>query len=185
LGVEEVSPSENLVGFVGRLVYQKDPLLFLDVMEQLPEYGGVMIGGGDLEDRVQADIEGRRILNLQYLGPKDHAEVIEILPTFSVLLMTSRWEGLPILPLEAMELGVPVVATNVGGISEIIKDGENGVLIDGRSPGEIANAVRSVLTNEEYRLRLIKNGKHRIQETFSEERMLKEINKHYKSIGVG
>lgn len=167
------------VGFIGRLESQKDPLLFLAVMERLPEYMATIVGGGALEDEVRAQLRRRGLTHVRLLGELSHSETLEVLAELGVVVMTSRWEGMPILPLEAMWFGVPVVATSVGGLGEIIEDGESGLLIDSRSPDELAGAVRRVTEDPAFRERIVRNGRERVRSRFSEERMLSEIYEVY------
>lgn len=162
------------VGFIGRLETQKDPLLFLDVVEQLPGYTATIAGGGALEGEVENRIRRGGLTRVESLGSLSHEESLEVLSRFHVLVMTSRWEGLPILPLEAMRAGVPVVATNVGALEEIIEDGESGLLVD-RSPRGLARAVARLNQDRGFRERIIENGRQRVNALFSEERMLSEI----------
>ena len=116
------------------------------------------------------------------LGPLPHDRTLEVLSTLGVLVMTSRWEGLPILALEAMCAEVPIVATAVGGLPEIIEDGRSGMLVGTRSPDEIAAAVRRVTEDQEFRKLIIRNARERVQTLFSEDRMLAEIQKVYEQV---
>jgi glycosyltransferase involved in cell wall biosynthesis len=169
------------VGFIGRLEHPKDPLLMLDVFERLPEYRATMVGGGDLERSVQKRIK-LRALKVEFLGLLPHERTLQVLSTLGVLVMTSRWEGLPILALEAMSVGVPVVATRVGGLPEIIEDGRSGMLVKTRSPDEIVAAVRTVTEDLELRDSIIRSARERVQTLFSEERMLSSIRRVYDEV---
>ena len=168
------------VGFIGRLEYQKDPFLFLDALEHLPDYAATMVGGGNLESAVKQEITHRDFgKRVRQLGTLSHQQSLEILSTFDVLLLTSRWEGLPLVVLEAMWAGVPVVAVNVSALSEIIEHKKNGLLIDGRSGQALAWAVRVAVENHELRTEMINQARQRVRNRFSEENMLSEIRKIY------
>jgi glycosyltransferase involved in cell wall biosynthesis len=99
-----------------------------------------------------------------------------------LLVMTSRWEGLPLIPLEAMRIGVPVVATEVGGMREIIEDGKSGVLVRDRTPTAIALAIKRVSQDENLRANLVKEARARVDEMFSEETMLSRVRAVYERI---
>lgn len=173
----------NHIGFIGRLEYQKDPILFLDILERLPGYTATIAGGGALEKEVGDELRRRGLSgSVEMLGMLTHSETLRVLPSLRVVVMTSRWEGLPYLPLEAMWTGVPVVATNVGALGEIIENGESGLLVDGRSPNELARAVRRVTEDAELRERIIRNGRDRVRSKFSEERMLASIREIYRRV---
>ena len=168
------------VGFIGRLEYQKDPFLFLDALEHLPDYTATMVGGGSLESAVKQEITHRNLgKRVCQVGPLSHAESLQLLSTFDVLLLTSRWEGLPLVVLEAMSAGVPVVAVNVSGLSEIIEHEKNGLLIDERSGQALAWAVRAAVENQELRTEMINQAYQHVRNRFSEENMLSEIRKIY------
>ncbi|MBA3430487.1 MAG: glycosyltransferase [Actinobacteria bacterium] len=183
--VSEAHADPRHVGFVGRLERQKDPSLFLDVMERLPEYSATMIGGGALEGEVEAEIRRRGLSNIRMLGALPHAEHLKALPEFGVVVMTSRWEGLPILPLEAMWLGVPVVAANVGALDEVIEHEKNGLLVDSRSPEDFARAVERLAEDAALCERIVENARDRIRSQFSEERMLADIRDLYRRVAGG
>jgi len=169
------------LGFIGRLVEQKDPLLFLDCVELLPGYEAFLVGGGELEKKVKTEIARRGLSNVTMLGSLPRRETLRALSQCAVLVMTSRWEGLPILSLEAMCAGVPLVAVDVGGIGEAIEDGQSGVLVRNRSANALADAVRRVAENESFRDSVIANARNRVRELFSEDRMFLEIRKIYES----
>jgi len=177
-----LSGSLNNIGFIGRLEAPKDPLLFLDVMERLPGYSATIVGGGALEDEVRREIRHRGLSDVKMLGTLSHLETLETISRLGVVVMTSRWEGMPILPLEALWAGVPVVATRVGGLDEIIEDGKSGLLVDGRSPVDIAQAVRRVIEDATLRERIVRNGHDRVRSMFSEDQMLSEIYEIYRRV---
>jgi glycosyltransferase involved in cell wall biosynthesis len=177
---EDHTTSAKHVGFVGRLEYQKDPFLFLDALEHLSDYTATMVGGGSLESAVKREITHRDLAKrVRQVGPLSHQDSLQILSTFDVLLLTSRWEGLPLVVLEAMCAGVPVVAVNVSGLSEIIEHKKNGLLVDERSGQALAWAVRAAVENHELRRDMIDQARQHVRNRFSEENMLSEIQKIY------
>jgi glycosyltransferase involved in cell wall biosynthesis len=93
-------------------------------------------------------------------------------------------EGLPHLPLEAMQCGVPVVATNVGALGEVIESGKSSLLVDGRSADDLARAVKQLTESSALRERIIKNGRDRVRTLFSGERMLSEIREVYRQVAM-
>ena len=170
------------VAFVGRLEYPKDPLLFLEALRGAKVQRAVVVGAGKLHD---AMIKRARVYGLldkiDFLGELPHDQVMKILPAVGAVVMTSRWEGLPILPLEAISLGVPVVATAVGGLPEIIDGGAGGVLVH-RDSGEIRAAMERVLLDTNYREMLITKGLTRLQEEFSIQVTVNKISDVYQKV---
>jgi len=172
-----------LIGFVGRLEPQKDPLLFLDSLGELPNYRALIIGTGSLEMTVRKEIERKRLGDrVTMRGGLSHEETMNAMRDLQLLVMTSRWEGLPLISLEAMRIGVPVVATDVGGMKEIIEDGKSGVLVSDRTSKAIALAVKRVCEDEGLRANLVNEARARVNEMFSEETMLSRVRVVYEKI---
>lgn len=127
-----------LVGYVGRLSHEKGPDQFLDallpVLVRRPEAQAVLIGDGPLEDslaaRIQAAGLGRRIHLAGY-----QTDIAAWLARLSVLVISSRTEGTPMVLLEAMAAGTPVAAFAVGGIPDVVENGEHALLAP---PGQSA-----------------------------------------------
>jgi glycosyltransferase involved in cell wall biosynthesis len=174
---------ECLIGFIGRLEPEKDPLLFLDSLGELPNYRGVIIGTGSLEMTVRKEIERKRLADrVTMRGGLSHEETMNAMRDLQLLVMTSRWEGLPLTPLEAMKIGVPVVATDVGGMREIIEDGKSGVLVPDRTSTAIALAIKRVCEDKRLRAILVNEARTRVTEIFSEEAMLSRVRVVYEGI---
>ena len=173
------------IGFIGRLEHQKDPLLFVEMMEFLPEYSATIVGGGALAPIIKQEIARRGLSGrVHMVGELSHGEALEILATFSVVVLTSRWEGLPVLVLESMGMGVPVVSMNVSGLEEIIHDGVNGMLVEKRRGEDLAEKVKIITNKEDLRISLIKKAQETIQEKFSIETMMGSILEIYQEMSA-
>lgn len=143
----DANPEPKRIAFLGRLTEQKDPLLAVATVAQLASegYHMEMIGGGEMEAAVRAEITRRGLEgSVSISGAVKREEALARLRRAEAMLMTSKWEGLPVAVLEAMAIGVPAVAPRVSGIPEIIEDGVDGVLIDSRDPADFAQGVRSL-----------------------------------------
>jgi len=181
-----ISPQnkQKVVGFIGRLEYQKDPLLFLDSLELLSDWKAVVIGTGPLERRVREEVVRRGLTErVTIKGEVSHQETLETMSRLHTLVMTSRWEGFPLLPIEAMWLGVPVVATDVGGIREIIQDGKSGILIEGRNATKIAGAIKLLFEDMLLRTGIIAQAQAHVRTDFSEDAMFSQLRKVYERVG--
>lgn len=182
--IPEASPhAAHHIGFIGRLAPEKDPLLFLETLVLLPKYSATIVGGGRLQTEIRDTLENQQLSSrVTMLGAQSRQKSLQALAAMSALVMTSQWEGLPMVALEAMACGVPVVATNVGGLNEVIENGESGILVEGRSPTDLAKAVRLVTEDQTLRKHIIETARNRVRSLFSEERMLEDLRKVYRTV---
>jgi glycosyltransferase involved in cell wall biosynthesis len=182
--VEPSPATEKLgVGFIGRMVYQKHPHLFVEVLARLPSVKAVMVGGGELVSEITQLIQSRGLADrVKLYGGLSHKESLQVLSRLDVLLMTPRWEGLPLLPLEAMFLNVPVVSTSCGGIPEVIDHGRTGLLAESEDADELAGHVRELLDNHSLRQEIIANAARRAASHFEEKVMLESLRKVYAAL---
>jgi len=164
-----IAPEAVVVGAVGRLTYQKAPEHFLAAMRELarsrPDVVGVWVGGGELAERV-----GR--LARSASGPRivlagDRADAPEIMPAFDVFALPSRYEGLPTVVVEAMLCGVPVVATAVNAVGDVVAPGETGLLVPPQRPDLLAEAVSYLLDSPDAAARMAAAARERLGSRFS------------------
>jgi len=163
------------VVFIGRLVPQKDPALIAAIAERLAGSGvGVtIVGGGEKEPDVRRQLAGEIDRGrVEMTGAVDRKRALAELTRASVLVLPSRWEGLPVVLLEALALGVPAVAASVGGVPEIVEPGVGGMLVADRSPQSFVDAVEKLLDDPALRRRLGDSGRDRVAERFTLERCL-------------
>lgn len=162
-------PGATVVGAVGRLTYQKAPEDFLAAMRQLGRPGviGVWIGGGELADGIG------RLARMQPAAPVvlagERSDVAAILPALDVFALPSRYEGLPTAVVEAMMCGVPVVATAVNAVSDVVIPGETGLLVPPQRPDLLAGAVRYLIDQPAVAMRLADTARVRLGERFGEQ----------------
>ena len=182
--VDRSESTEKLgVGFIGRMVYQKNPQLFVEVLDRLPNVRAVMVGGGELESEVTQLIESRGLTDrVKLYGSLTHTDALHVLSKLDVLLMTPRWEGLPLLPLEAMFLKVPVVSTSGGGIPEVIDHGRTGLLAKSEDASELASHVSALLLNNSLRNKIVENAARKVADQFGEEVMFRSVRETYQSL---
>jgi glycosyltransferase involved in cell wall biosynthesis len=113
-----------------------------------------LIGDGPLRPRLEEFCAQQGVCSVKFLGNLSHRNLLECVSRSDVFALTSSEEGMPTAVVEALALGKPVVATRVGGIPEVVKDGENGILIPPKSPEHLANALERLLTDSELRIKL-------------------------------
>ncbi|HXM58284.1 MAG TPA: glycosyltransferase [Candidatus Dormibacteraeota bacterium] len=136
----------QVVGTVGRLDRQKAPLDMVEAARRLdrPDVHFVWIGGGPLRDAVLRHVARRGLAGrFHVLG--ERGDVKRLLPGLDVFAMSSRYEGIPCAAVEAMMAGIPVVATAVNSVPEIVVPGRTGLLVPPAAPAQLSGAVAYVL----------------------------------------
>lgn len=173
-----------LVTYTGRLTRQKGVRYLLDAFRlvlSVVDARLLIVGRGEEEGSLrslatQYAISGKT----SFLGYR--ADAVGIMKASDILVLPSLWEGMPNVVLEAMAGGVPVVATNVEGTSELITDGETGLLVEPRNPSQLAEAILRVLRDEELRCRLAHSARQRVRD-YSPEKIARAYKELYKRIG--
>ncbi len=150
----DIDEDKCVVAFIGRLHEQKHPEVFLKVAEKLKEhrnYHFIMIGGGPLQQQIEeACVE---LDNVTFYGEKTN--IADFLAVTDILLCTSKYEGYPLVSLEAAAMQVPVIAPNIVGFSEQIREGKFGLLY--QTTGDRDSDVSSIVS-------LLKNNRQQILE---------------------
>jgi glycosyltransferase involved in cell wall biosynthesis len=156
----------TVVGAVGRLAYQKAPEDFIAMIGHLGQSGvvGVWVGGGELAGRI-SHLAGTQPAGRIVLAG-ERADVPEILPAFDVFALPSRYEGLPTAVVEAMVCGIPVVATAVNAVADVVVPGETGLLVPPQRPHLMADAVRYLIDRPAVALRMAETARARLGERF-------------------
>lgn len=145
---------------VASLQLKKGHLYLLDAIGEIAkkrkDFKLFVAGDGYLKKKLQKIAFDRGLGEfVEFLGCVGRIELRDLFCKSDIFVLTSLWEGLPNTMFEAMASGLPIVATAVGGIPEIIKDNENGILIrDARDPKAIAETILKVLENTELRKKL-------------------------------
>jgi glycosyltransferase involved in cell wall biosynthesis len=151
---EEFSIDDNsmIIGNIAGLTHQKDLFTFLDTAKEIKERAPnkklkyVIVGDGPLRNELETYAAFLGMSNeIIFAGFRN--DIADLLPEFDVLLLTSVSEGLPLTIYEAFSSRVPVVATDAGGIKEVITDYETGFVTKVGEPEELANRVLEILDN--------------------------------------
>lgn len=139
------------VGYLGRLDDEKGVDVLVEVVKELSEeHRFIFVGGGPLQELIETELQERiEDGSVQVTGWVDHSEVPEYLNELHLMLMTSRTEGVPTTALESMACGTPVCASPVGGIPDVITDGETGFLLERQTPQEIAERLEEILERDD------------------------------------
>lgn len=177
---KEIGVSGKIVSYAGKLSIGKGTNYFLDMVKILKDVNFLVAGTGPLkEDFIKASNEYE---NLIYFGRISHEKVLEMYKASDIVCSTSVWpEPLSRVPIEAISVGTPCIATDVGGTSEIIDDGINGFLIPPNSVDDLVKRVNILLSNKKLRQKFVKKGKLKIEKEFSSKEITKKhIDFYYK-----
>jgi len=156
--------NKGSICFIGSLYHAKNPLALLEALKGLP-YVIDFVGSGPQSTQLQ-EVARNNGVKANFLGNIPNHELPEILNQHELFVLPSLWEGMPKTLLEAMACGLPVIGTNVTGIREVIKDGENGILCD-TEPNSIRQAITHLMENEKLKERLGENARKTIEQRFS------------------
>ncbi len=181
LGVKQ---NDLVFGTVARLAYQKDPLMLLKaakgIIKNYPETKFILIGGGPLFKDCKNFIKENKLENSIFLhGQKTPEEARELLFSFDVFVLTSKFEGLPLAIIEAMFAGLPIIATRVGGISELVIDGENGFLVEPSSLEKLTQKMIYFVEHIEEREKMGTKSQKIAKENFTLDKMIQGYEKLY------
>ena len=146
--------AKHVIGTVGRLVLQKSTRSLLQATPRLlaaePSTRIIVVGDGPLMTELKAEARSLGIDEaVSFLGFSD--DLVSVYSALDVFVLPSRNEGFPISLLEVMAMGTPVVATSVMGITDVVEDGRNGLLVPYDSPQELGNAILRLLSDDALR----------------------------------
>ena len=147
----KLHPAGKLVCFVGYLRPEKGLEYLLEAFAGLnqPDTKLCLVGDGPLEHSLTALAQRLGIIDrCQFVGKQPHDEIPLWISAADCIVLSSLSEGFPTILPEAMLCGVPIIATPVGGIPEVIRDGETGLLVPCRTPSALTQALRTLLSNE-------------------------------------
>ena len=177
-----ISPQALYITFVGRLTQIKRPDRLLDVAKECKQRGinvrFLVAGEGELfEGSKQRALEEQ--LNITFLGWR--SDIAQIFAASDIAILTSDNEGIPLTLIQAAQASLPIVATNVGSISDIVINESTGYLTS-TNPSELADAIEKLVRDPQLRTMMGEAGKARAGQYFSLDRMLKDHADLYHSL---
>ncbi|MFG1912005.1 glycosyltransferase [Kribbella sp. NPDC048928] len=169
-----------LIGTVGRIDYQKAPEHFIAAVAALrrTDAVAVWIGSGP-GDREAKELVRRTGLSDRFVFAGERSDVPQLLPAFDVFAMASRYEGLPCAVVEAMRCGIPVVATAVNSVPDLVVPGESGVLVPPGRPRLLAEAIDDLLDDRVKAERLARQGQAAADSTYDAESLAEVLDQVY------
>ena len=179
--------SEIILGTAGRLVELKGIEYLLSaaaaLRREFPALRVEIAGSGPQREKLEGAVAhaglGEQVKFLDWID-----DLASVLPRWDVFVMPSLEEGFPIAALDAMAAGLPVVATSVGGVPELIEDGKTGWLVPPRDAEALASRLRSLLCDRELRLRIGRAAYAHVRDHFSAAQMAVSFARLYDEILV-
>jgi len=176
----------KLISFVGRFSFEKNLFTLIQVgpvlIQEFPNLKFILIGDGEEKENLIKEIKKNNLQNhFIFPGFLEKEQVYEIVSASDLFVLPSFYETFSYTVLEAMALGVPVVATKVGGIQELVKTGINGFLVQRNNIKELKEKIKEVLKNKEIVQKFSQNGLLKAQD-FSEIKMVQKTKQTYISL---
>jgi glycosyltransferase involved in cell wall biosynthesis len=189
--INESGSSVVRILFAGRLTEQKRADRFLRVIQKIAEshphlnFTAAIAGDGPLRSQLEklADSLCLRPRYIEFLG-----ELADLKPTYQrsdLLVLTSDWEGTPNVLLEAMGFALPVVATNVGGVPELVRNGENGFVVETNDAESIASSIVALIENPELRKSMGASGRRIVLGNYSPSGLAEKLLEVYEGVSRG
>jgi len=173
-------PDTTLLCSVGRLTRQKNyPSLFRALAQTSPS-NWLLLLVGEGEDRAALEKQAADLGlqdKIRFLGHRK--DVDKIMQISQMFVLSSAWEGFPYVIIEALANGLPIVATDVGGVSEGVLDNKTGYLVPPDDDNVLAEKIGALLSSPELRSQFSANGKRLFREQFLDEIMLSRIDAEY------
>jgi glycosyltransferase involved in cell wall biosynthesis len=170
---------------IARLHPQKDITTILKALKliivQIRNVKLLIVGGGPLKEPLENETERLNLRNyVEFLGSRQDVPVL--INISDVVILSTNWEGLPLIPLEAGACKKPVIASDVEGVREVVINNKTGYLFKKGDTGDLADKIMELYKDKGLRIRMGEEGYKFVLNNFSKERMIKEYEKLYLSL---
>jgi len=172
----------QIVGISGGLKPVKNHKLFLkaaaEVSKKIPDVKFVITGEGSEKEKLKI-LSSKLGLNDKIVFTGFVDDIYSVMAAFDIFILTSFSEGQPVIILEAMALGKPVIATAVGGVPELIKNGENGILVPSDDVRSLSVSIIDLLQNEHKRKKIALAGRKMVEDNYNIKQMVNQLERLY------
>jgi glycosyltransferase involved in cell wall biosynthesis len=166
------------IGSIGRLVKEKNYETFVEAARSIPDAYFFIIGEGSELERLKI-LSFKLKVNDRFFFVEPMGNDAQYLKALDIFVMSSIKEGLPYILLEAMAAELPIVITEAGGMPELIKNHENGLMVSQKNPEALARAIGGLIENQAIAKELAKKAKEAVKERFNLRKMIKETEAAY------
>jgi L-malate glycosyltransferase len=174
-----------IVGAVAALTHEKGHKYLIEaaalVLREVPDTRFIILGEGELRSALERQIKELH-LDKHVLLPGFRADILSFIKSFDVFVMSSLFEGLGTSLLDAMALSKPTVASDTGGIPEVVAHGETGFLVPPRDARELATAISKLLKDPDRRERMGRAGLERVKRLFTADQMVEKTQAVYRNL---
>jgi glycosyltransferase involved in cell wall biosynthesis len=179
-------PEEKIVLFVGRLVYEKGIHVLINAVPKILEKVNakfIIVGSGYMKEQLLNIVRSMGLEHkVLFEGFLDEQTLLKLQKCADVSVVPSLFEPFGIVALEAMAAKSPVVASDTGGLSEIIEHDVTGVKVYPNNPDSLAWGITKVLLDENYRKRIRENAYKRVQEKYDWEKIAQQTKRIYEGV---
>jgi glycosyltransferase involved in cell wall biosynthesis len=163
------------LAFAGRLTAQKSLRVALEAVAAVDAVTLSIAGEGDQQPALERDVAELGLTErVQFLGALPRERVVELFAAADASILSSTWENFPHTVVEALAVGTPVIATAAGGVGEVVRDGENGLLVPLGDSRALGDAIRRYFGDEALRRRLRERAAPSVEQ-YSQERIFTEL----------
>ncbi|WP_456373010.1 glycosyltransferase family 4 protein [Methanocaldococcus sp.] len=171
---------DNFGLFVGAFVPQKGVDILIKAIEDI-DFNFKLIGDGKLYKKIENYIVNNKLTHIQLLGKKSFNETASFMRKCSFLIVPSRSEGFGLVAVEAMACSKPVIASDVGGLKEVVIDGYNGLLFKKEDIIDLKEKIQKLIDDKDLRKTLGKNGE-KFSKKFSWKKCAKDVKELYENL---
>jgi N-acetyl-alpha-D-glucosaminyl L-malate synthase BshA len=179
----QIGKDEKVIIYVGRLHSVKGLEYLITAMNLIkdkePNARIILIGDGSEKEKLKTIVKNLMLESrINFFGGVPNQKIPEYLTASDVFVLPSLSESFGIVNLEAMASGLPVVTTKVGGLPEIVTEGENGFLVEPKNPQQLAEKILFLLKNDELRLKMSLNNREKVKQ-YRWENVVAQLEKIY------
>jgi len=180
-----INNNDPVIGMVSCLKPQKSPLDYIkacvDIYAKMPGVNFLLIGDGILKKKCRLELSKSQ-LNGRFIFTGWRKDIADILDVIDIVVLTSKWEGLPITIIEALAKGKPIVATDAGGVRELVKDGITGYVTRPGEYRDITDRVLAMLKDRDLVFKMSQEAAKSIDDSFDNKSMACNMDKLYRSL---
>lgn len=177
----DIASDAPLVGTIGRLVPIKDHGTLLEAIARLPDVQLVIVGDGEERHNIEHHLKQLGLERRVHLTGW-RTDIADIMSDLDVLALTSRNEGTPVALIEGLAAGCPVVATDVGGVRQVVQDGISGHLVAARDSGGVAVAIGHLIAHPRLRTQMAAAGRRHVRGRFGSEQLIHTVSELYREL---